>query len=265
MGPIRRAALAVFVLVPAVALAQAPSPAAPPPAPPAPKNLQVLPKDMPREQLIAVMRGFSRALGVGCDHCHAPGPKPDGPPDFPADTKWEKGAARTMLRMTMAINGEYLTKLEPRPAGDHDAGQPLVRVECMTCHRGVARPETVQSRMARVLAKDGPEAAIKDYRQLRTDAMTGGGYDFTDAPLNAVAEQLIAEGKAAQALPLLDMDVEYNPKSSGAYALLAEARLAAGNRAGAIEALERAVTLEPRNQRAKKRLDQIRAETAPKP
>src|SRR5690349_12663013 len=39
-----------------------------------PKNLQVLPKDMPRNQVTALMRTFTAALGVRCEHCHAEDP-----------------------------------------------------------------------------------------------------------------------------------------------------------------------------------------------
>ena len=65
----------------ASALAQAP-------AQEAPKNLQVLPKDWTRPQVVAVMQNFNAALGVGCDHCHV---VPQGaPPDFASDAKAEK-------------------------------------------------------------------------------------------------------------------------------------------------------------------------------
>ena len=36
-------------------------------------NLQVLPKDLARDSLVQIMRGFSFALGVRCQHCHSGG------------------------------------------------------------------------------------------------------------------------------------------------------------------------------------------------
>ena len=39
-----------------------------------PKNLQVLPKDMPRNQVTALMRTFAMSLGVRCEHCHTEDP-----------------------------------------------------------------------------------------------------------------------------------------------------------------------------------------------
>jgi tetratricopeptide (TPR) repeat protein len=54
--------VAFFLSAPALAYAQA--------APPAPKNLQILPKDMPPQQVVALMQQFTRALGVQCTYCH---------------------------------------------------------------------------------------------------------------------------------------------------------------------------------------------------
>ena len=34
------------------------------------ENLQVLPKDIARDSLLQIMRGFAFALGVRCEHCH---------------------------------------------------------------------------------------------------------------------------------------------------------------------------------------------------
>jgi len=52
--------------------------------------------------------------------------------DFVADTKAAKKNARTMIRMTQAINKDELPHLIERL-------EPNVRVSCATCHRGVTR------------------------------------------------------------------------------------------------------------------------------
>src|ERR1043165_7097054 len=36
-------------------------------------NLKVIPVNISHDELIAMMRGFTRALGTRCDHCHAAG------------------------------------------------------------------------------------------------------------------------------------------------------------------------------------------------
>ena len=98
--------------------------------PPPPKNLQVLPKDIPRQQLLATMRGFTGALGVECSHCHV------SSADRAADTKPQKLIARKMLQMTMAINTTHLKDVG-KPAENGQA-----KVTCYTCHRGALKPPT---------------------------------------------------------------------------------------------------------------------------
>ena len=104
------------------------------PAPP-PANLQVLPKDIPRPQLLQTMQAFNQALGVQCGHCHqfiGPG---DPMNDMAADVKPQKNAARAMLRMVQAINPQVAS-------GVNKTAETAVRVGCWTCHRGQAIPET---------------------------------------------------------------------------------------------------------------------------
>jgi len=95
-------------------------------------NLRVLPPNITHDELIATMRGFARALGVKCNHCHVrnpPGSKEEF--EFPSDAKPEKRAARTMLRMVRNINSNYINRLN-----EHDQ-----TVGCVTCHRGHTVPE----------------------------------------------------------------------------------------------------------------------------
>ena len=99
---------------------------------PAPTNLKVLPKDTTGPQVISIMRNFTGDLGVECSYCHARD-SATGRPDFASDANPMKDRARVMMKMTNAINTEYLTQLtDPKP------GNP---VACGTCHRGMAKPE----------------------------------------------------------------------------------------------------------------------------
>jgi len=95
-------------------------------------NLQIFPQNITHDELIANMRGFARALGTRCDHCHAanpPGSKEQF--DFASDAKPEKNVARAMLRMVHSANNDYLAKINPH-------GQ---MVTCNTCHRGHTVPD----------------------------------------------------------------------------------------------------------------------------
>jgi hypothetical protein len=64
------------------------------------KNIQVL-KDLPADQLLPTMRGFSEALGVRCGFCHVSKPDHTG---FELDDKPTKRTARKMILMVQDIN-----------------------------------------------------------------------------------------------------------------------------------------------------------------
>ncbi len=96
-------------------------------APPPPKNLQVLKAD----NYGPAMRAFTQALGVQCNYCHVMEPARD----MASDDKQAKKTARMMLQMVNHAN-ETIAAGSGKPASD------LVRVQCWTCHRGKAIPET---------------------------------------------------------------------------------------------------------------------------
>ncbi|HKO54468.1 MAG TPA: c-type cytochrome [Thermoanaerobaculia bacterium] len=94
-------------------------------------NLKVFPQNISHDDLINAMRFFTRSLGVRCGHCHVANPAGTKPEfDFPSDAKPEKETARVMMRMTTAINGDWVSKV-----AEHDT-----KVTCMTCHRGKVVP-----------------------------------------------------------------------------------------------------------------------------
>lgn len=101
---------------------------------PRPTNLQVLPKNISGPDLIATMRGYTKALGVKCGFCHAENPKTHHL-EFARDTKPDKLIARTMIRMTNEINARYLSTIH-----DPDASPAQKTVTCGTCHRGNTMP-----------------------------------------------------------------------------------------------------------------------------
>lgn len=102
------------------------------PPPPPPSNLQVLQKDTPRPDVVAVMRTFTTGLGVTCDFCHVQ--DGTGRNDFAKDDLPTKRAARAMLVMVAQINQAVAATLKDKPPSE------IVKVECVTCHRGLAIP-----------------------------------------------------------------------------------------------------------------------------
>ncbi len=99
-------------------------------------GLQVLPKDIPHERLIEVMKGYSTALGVKCTHCHA---GEQGKMDFASEAKPQKQAARAMMLLVRRINEQDFAVKDWRDT----------KVTCFTCHRGAVRPLTAPPPSAR--------------------------------------------------------------------------------------------------------------------
>lgn len=98
------------------------------------RNLKILPVDIDREQLTEVMKGFTEALGVRCEFCHVGEGDDLSKYDFASDEKKQKQSARTMLRMVISINRDFL----PQVAHDEDH---TPEATCKTCHRGKKMPE----------------------------------------------------------------------------------------------------------------------------
>ena len=123
------------VLVFAASLtAQAPAGAQGRGTPPPPQNLQVLPKDIPRPELNAIMQGFAQGLGVQCSYCHIAEGR-GGRNDFAADEKPQKKVARVMMQMVDHDNDMIAKGVVGKAAAD------VVKVQCATCHRGSAIPK----------------------------------------------------------------------------------------------------------------------------
>lgn len=103
---------------------------------PGPKNLKVLPKNIPHEVLHKVMDDWATALGVHCNFCHARGD--DGKMDFASDAKPEKNMARDMYKMAAKINNKYFE-------GKKDSlGMVVGDIKCITCHRGNPHPDEIK-------------------------------------------------------------------------------------------------------------------------
>lgn len=112
------------------------------------KNLQVLPKDISKEDLDKVMKTFARSLDVKCGFCHAKSTDDPGKLDFASDQKIEKKIARGMIAMSIDINKNYFAKHEKSIpenflANDSsDVKYLFSNITCYTCHHGDAHPAT---------------------------------------------------------------------------------------------------------------------------
>lgn len=69
-------------------------------------NLQVLPKDIKKPDLIVIMKSFALTMNVRCSHCHVATDDLSSA-DFPNDEKPTKAAARKMLGAILEVQRKY--------------------------------------------------------------------------------------------------------------------------------------------------------------
>jgi tetratricopeptide (TPR) repeat protein len=217
-------------------------------------NLKVLPKDIPKPELIRVMREFSTALGVRCIHCHAGTDAVDlAKVDFASDDKENKLIARSMMGMTKGINASLQTDIGAvRPAH--------LEVTCFTCHHGNQRPETLAHALVAELDRNGIDSTLVKYRRLREEFYGRAAYDFSEWSLISVAEDLARNpDRAGAALVLLNENLLYYPESAGTYARAAETYLAMGDTTAAMTQFGKALALAPEDPWLQRRIDRVKA------
>ena len=217
---------------------------------PPPTNLQVLPKDMPRPQVIAAMQNVAAALGVQCNYCHVMEGR-GGRNDMASDEKPTKKTARQMMILSREI-GEKL------PAAVGKSADATTRVGCMTCHRGVPIPKLLPDVVTEAAANGGTTAGLAKYKELREKFYGAQAYDFSETGLLAVATRASVTNKADDALVYLRANLEYYPKSSRTYQAIAQIENTKGDKASAIKDLVKAVELDSNNVQARAQLQQLK-------
>ena len=222
------------------------------------QNLQVLPADFPPEKLRAVMRGFSRALGVRCTHCHV---GKEGEPlsryDFASDANPKKDVARQMYRMLGAINKDHLAKMQG--LSQPGLSQPGVNMWCHTCHAGRARPMTLEEDLLSVHRAQGKEAALARYRELRERYQDRGAYDFGPESLSGLAGTLAGDGKDEDALAFLRLNAEQNPDAALVWTDLGRAYRKLGRKPKALVYLEKSLAIDPEQPGVASAIEELRA------
>jgi tetratricopeptide (TPR) repeat protein len=248
-------AFGLVVLSASLAAAQPPPPAGgqrggQPPAPQPMTNLQIIPKDTPRLQVIQTMQAFTQALGVQCAYCHIDEGR-GGRQDYAADEKPTKKAARGMILLAREIN-------ERLPTAVGKAADATTRVGCATCHRGVPIPKQLSDILSETVSSKGLDAAVAQYKELRTKYYGAMAYDFSENGLITMAQRAVAADRADNALAWLNLNLEFYPKSSRTYQTMAQAHQRKNDKDAAIKDLERAVELDPNNNQAKQQLQQLK-------
>jgi tetratricopeptide (TPR) repeat protein len=241
----------------------------------APRNLTVLPKDTPPQDVVALMQQFTRALGVQCTYCHVEVTAPlltaeeaaaaaaAAPPvagrgrgrgrgagpqmDFASDDKRQKQTARLMIALVNDINARLSAAVRKPPAD-------IVRVQCATCHRGITNPAQLSDALRQTMLGKGESAAVAQYRELRQGYLNSEAYDFREAVLLDLGRESLATRKPDDALAWLQLNLEFYPKSLPSWVALAQAHIAKRDQDAARSDLQKALALDPGNAEAQRLL-----------
>ena len=210
-------------------------------------NLKVLDKDIGKQQLIGIMRGWAGALGVRCNHCHV-GPDNLQGMDFSTDEKEHKRAARAMLEMALAINNQHIGSWdESGSEGEHQG------VNCFTCHRGQPKPPRELTTILGETAKsDGVDAAMEQYKELKAEHLGAGVYDFRERIFGELAQEAFEAGEMETAMEILRSSLEIYPDSADLHAFLGMALLQSGDAEGATGQFDEALELDSENVNARR-------------
>jgi tetratricopeptide (TPR) repeat protein len=201
----------------------------------------------------ANMQEIAQGLGVKCEYCHAGMGRGAGPSaaEAPSQPPSRIEIGRAMIAMTREIN-EKILQATGKPATE------ATRVTCITCHRGVPIPGQLSDIIAKTTIKKGPDEAVAQYRDLRARYYGGQSYDFGEETLLASAQQVVRV-KPASSIPLLQLNLEFYPKSVRSYAQIAFAYTRDLNDEAAITALEKALEIEPDNGQIRGQLEQLKS------
>lgn len=191
------------------------------------------------------MQAVAAALGVTCEYCHA---GRGAEPKLTASGKPLLEVGRGMIAMTASLNATV-------QAATGKAEREAASVTCATCHRGVTIPRPLTDILLVTGVREGADAAVKQYRDLRSRYYGRGAYDFGEETLLSVARRL-ANARPEVAIPLAELNMEFFPKSVNTLVTKAIAQSGRDDEA-AVATLKQALELDPGNAEIQGRLYQI--------
>jgi hypothetical protein len=224
-----------------------------------PQNLQVLPATLSTDSVFALMLNVADALGVTCGHCHVGGDNATwDSTNFRSDTLTAKPLARAMFRLTDRLNAELLPAIVP------SRGAPVV-VTCMTCHRGLLRPMSIQDTLTRVIDRFGVDSALAVDRRIRSKYAGRMAFDLSEYPLIDLADRLVGDRRSADAIAILEANARDFPNSSNVAYQLGRTYETAGDRERAIVQYRRVLLIEPTHAGAQRHLRVLADSVKPPP
>lgn len=108
--------------------------------------------------------------------------------------------------------------------------------------------KSIAEALFNTVAKNGAEAAVKQYRDLKTNQ--SATYDFSEGELNTLGYQLLGMKKIRDAIEIFKLNVEAYPQASNPYDSLGEAYLMNGDKELALKNYKKALELNPQNANA---------------
>ncbi len=105
------------------------------------------------------------------------------------------------------------------------------------------------------LGEGGTDAGTKKFEELKADK---GRYFFNERQFNSAGYALLNSGRVEEAIALFKMNMELFPESWNVYDSLAEAYAVKGETGLAVQHYERSLELNPDNQNAKDRLQNLK-------
>jgi hypothetical protein len=191
------------------------------------------------------MQAVAAALGVTCEYCHA---ARGAEPTLTASGKPRLDVAREMIAMTATLN----TTVQ---SATGKTSREAAAVTCATCHRGMAIPRPLSDILLLTAIREGADAAVTQYRDLRSHYYGRGAYDFGEETLLTVARRL-GNARPDLAIPLADLNMEFFPGSVPTLVAKATAQSGRDDEA-AVATLRQALKLDPDNGEIQGRLYQI--------
>lgn len=186
------------------------------------------------------MQAIDQALGVRCDYCHSH----EG-----GQAEQKKAVALGMMAMTRDLN-EKIQQASGKPAAE------IARVDCVTCHRGVAIPQPLSAIILKTVSQKGGAAAADQYRDLRKRFYSRATYDFSEDALLEMVQHVV-QGRPDDAIALLRMNLEFNPQSAKTYALLGFAYTRKLDDDAALTNLKKSIELDPTDAMVRGRIEQL--------
>lgn len=149
---------------------------------------------------------------------------------------------------------------DAHPADDRAATLPHLFVEMSSADYFAGRDPVLDAviryRPLAELVREALPNATDVYRRFKADPTHR--HLSTEAEINALGYALLREDRVDDALLVLSLNAESYPQSANAHDSLAEVLLKKGRRAEALQHLEKALQLEPRNPYRKEQLERAR-------